>query len=207
MSRARSLFPVLAVAMAALLHPCPASAQDGEAPVLAPGSRVRITAPSLGLDRSVAVLRETRSGAFLVELPDQEGLRRVEYSGLEALDVSTGRKSRKRRGAMIGTLVGVAAGGIWALGAEDDPPCPASHPVEAFASALFCEPFRLSAGDKAAARLLGGAGLGALTGLIIGHFVKSDVWTPVESGDAGVSLRPVVSSQGAGLALRLGAGT
>jgi len=150
------------LAVLSLLLPTLAVAQP---PQLAPGQRVRVTAPELGLARWHATLAAVDDGE-LVLVTDTS--RRVPLASVTRLEAYAGRRSHWLLGAGIGFLVGGGAtylvlntpSGSTAL-------CDQSANQDAISSG---ECLGLMAGGA-----LAGAGLGALVGM----FFKSDKWADV----------------------------
>jgi hypothetical protein len=99
------------------------------------------------------------------------------YNHLEKIEIK--RKGAAGRGAWQGALIGLAIGVIGGLVSGDDPVAPTyndpNNPLgnaigNAFSS--VSNAFRMTAGEKALAYGIGGAGTGALMGALIGSLVK-----------------------------------
>ncbi len=101
---------ILAVTVFAFMGPARAVAQD----VLwfEPGAKVRVTAPTLGLDGHTGVIQElTGDSLFLAtETNGPLQVHRIPMSAIAKLDVRTGRRSHWVKGAGIGALVGLIRG-------------------------------------------------------------------------------------------------
>lgn len=184
----------LAVSLLSLCAPL-AWAQSGAFAV--PGSRLRLTtapAPATANDTTVRVPEE--GGILvgtLVGADDDTLTLRLDPTGrslqvprlsIRTVEVSTGKRSRRRTGAIVG-----AAAGAFLMYATDDP-CPESE--------TDCSL------DSHVGERLGAAALGALVygfvGWGIGSLFKTDRWSPAALEDIRVSLAP---TRGRGVALSL----
>jgi hypothetical protein len=154
------------------LLPSLAGAQETQ---LAPGGRVRVTAPDQGLARTEGTLEAIDGGELVLVLPART--RRVPIASVERLEVHAGQRSRPWRGAKIGFLVGAAAGGIYGFG------------VGAGDEGGGCDWSGSKAACGVTAALAVGAA-GALVGGVVGALVKSDVWREVPVGQVRVGLAP-----------------
>lgn len=99
------------------------------------------------------------------------------YDRLEKIVIK--RKGSAGRAAWQGALIGLAAGVIGGLVSGDDPVAPTyNNPNDPFGNAFgnafssLSNAFRMTAGEKALAFGMGGAGTGALMGALIGSLVK-----------------------------------
>lgn len=118
------------------------------------GSRIRVTAPALGLNKTV--------GRFQGLLADSLRLDStvVPLRSISRLEVSRGRSSAWSKGLVMG-LAGGALAGV-ALGAS------------------ACEEgFVFSAGSCVAAAGLGGGLAGMLVGGVVGAFIRHEKWAPL----------------------------
>lgn len=133
-------------------------------PPVAPGDRVRVSAPSIGIERLVATVLVLKPDTVVVR--NREPLA-LPIASLTKLDVSRDRKSRARFGMIIGFWVGAAAGAVIAGSLEntEDSEFPDVNP------------------DETVGALLGGALLGGLAGAglgaLVGSTIKTDRWEPV----------------------------
>jgi hypothetical protein len=153
------------------------AAQD--APALAAGQRVRITAPTLGLKRQVVTLDAVGGDTLLL---GGDAVRAIPLTSVERLEVFEGRHGHPWRGAGVGFLVGAVTGAV--LG-------PYTVPGE---------------GDTAEGKAVAGAVLlgaaGALTGVVIGALIKTDKWEEVPLDGLRVSI--ATRGGGVGVGIRLG---
>ncbi len=159
------------VALAVLaLSPFTAGLAQEQALPLEPGTRVRVTAPALGLDKQAATF-ETVIGDTLVLSVDSTTF--FPLASVARLDVYRGRKSHSGRGAMIGALPGAVIGGVVA------------HEL--------CTDEWMAADKAAECALLGGvigAGVGMGVGAIVGSLIKTDRWVEVPLDRFRVSIVP-----------------
>lgn len=166
------VFGVVAFVMS--LSAMQAFAQD--APGVSTGSRVRLEAAAvsrkpmtgtiLKLDQTSITLSEHRLSAPIV----------VPRDAITKMEVSTGRRSKAKAGALIGAAVSIGATALALSGDEGGSAC---------AQAFLCldlpprEVFVAFAG-------VAGACVGALVGRLIGQ----DKWTPVQASGLRVSVAP-----------------
>ena len=99
------------------------------------------------------------------------------YNHLKKIEIK--RKAAVGRGAWKGALIGFAAGVITGFVSGDDPVAPVyNNPNDPFGNAIgnglsiLSNSFRMTAGEKAAAGGIAGAGTGALIGAIVGSLAK-----------------------------------
>jgi len=127
-----------------------------------PGDRVRVTAPSLDLDKDVGTVASLVADTFVVEMEDRADALDVPFSHVTRLEVHRGQKSRAGAGALIGAGAGAATGLTVALVSCAGDECHLDGSDVTGAVVLV-----LGAGSA-----LAGAGLGAL----IGTAIKTDRW-------------------------------
>ena len=161
----------MSLALLVSLGLAPVTQVQGQQP-LSPGQRVRVTAPSLDLDKHTETFRALRGDTLVLEsmwLPLSEVAR---------LDMYAGRHGHPWRGAAIGGVVGGAVGFIsycvFAGTISDGSDFCAGETDEVY-------PYR--------ALVLGIAG-GALIGAAIGAAIKTDRWKNVPLDRLRVSLVP-----------------
>ena len=126
------------------------------AQTLSEGTRVRVTTPEARLR---GTLTSIDAEAFTLAL-ETGGLLTIRRDSVERLDVSAGRKGNAKKGFLIAASIYAVLGATEKECVSlDHPtkPCPAQNAV-----------------------MLGLAG--GLVGALIGHFIKSDRWVPVDSG-------------------------
>lgn len=149
------LFGIVAVLLASAAIPCGAQA-DSTRGVLVPGAKVRLGWSSPDAGQNVGRAIEVRSGGFLFQPDDGDGVDHVAFTSLSSLEVSTGSESNWAKGLFLGLIGGAVTG--YAIASRD-------HEVydidpRPFGAVLF------------------GVG-GGLVGAIIGTQVKSDRWVTV----------------------------
>ena len=172
---------ILVVTAFTLVAPAHVFAQG--TPWVTPGAKIRVTAPTLGLDAQVGRVRETRGDTLVLETDEMRGghLRadtvHVAMATVTKLDVRTGGRSRWIEGAGFGFLVGAVIG----IASGDDPP-----------SQLLAA----NAGQKA---IVFGSLLGILGG-VIGKGITSDQWAEVPLD----RLRPRLVAQQDGVGVAVG---
>lgn len=177
------------VLVAAVLAADVASAVGQVATSIDPGSRVRITAPSLGLNEAVGTVKEATDDALVVQFEFPRRVGTVDRFEIGKMDVSIHPQRKVLKSVGVGLLVGAGTGALIGLASGDDDPQ---------------QWFAFSAEEKA---LMGGAMLGvtgAVVGLIVGLVRRSDVWSPMLPGDVSLTVVPLVHERGAGLNVRLG---
>jgi hypothetical protein len=174
------------VALAFIMY-VPAIA-GGQAPTVAAGARVRVTAPSNSLDKHVTTILDIRPDSLVIG--DEGGSSTISLADVTALDVSTGRPRRILRDAALGFGIGAVAGAV--IGAVTYEECVPQ-------SFLDCFMAHESASEAA---VEGGAVLGAvglLTGAVVGVFHRSDRWARVD-----LPIRAAIEpTRSGGIAVRL----
>lgn len=104
--------PSLAFAILTLI-PCTSLTAQLQLPLpLAPGERVRITAPSIGAEDLVCSIVALRPDALMVRARWYEAPSRIPTASVTRLDVQRGRKSRTLTGLGIGLIGGALLGGL-----------------------------------------------------------------------------------------------
>ena len=170
---------ILVVTAFTLVTPAHVFAQG--TPWVTPGAKVRVTAPTLGLDAQVGRVRETRGDTLVLETDVMRGghLRadtvHVAMATVTRLDVRTGGRGHWLEGAGIGLALGLAIGA-----ASDDGSSRAYAP---------------------SAPAMGGGLLGIL-GAVIGGSIKSDRWSEMPLDR--VQPRLVALQDGVGIGVAVG---
>ncbi len=85
-----------------------------EPPPIEAGSRIRVTAPSTGVDKLVGICLSTSGDSLRMQADEQASPMTISLADVTRLEVSQGRKSNTLRGLGIGFLVGAVAGGLLA---------------------------------------------------------------------------------------------
>lgn len=156
------------VAVLAVVPLTRVTAQDP--PPVTVGTRVRVTAPDLDIDKYDGTVTAVRSDTLTV------GTLQVPLASVTRLDVHQGRKGNVGKGAIIGTLVGVPTG--LALGILYQQAC--SDSIETGETCLALIPIGAVAVGLA----------GALVGGTIGALIKTDRWEEVPLDQLRVSVGP-----------------
>jgi len=160
-------------------------------PSVVTGSRVRLTAPSLGLAEAVGTVQETTDEALVVQFEYPRRRETVDRSEIAAMEVSIpGTQGQRRvlKSVGVGLLVGSVSGVLVGLASGDDDPQ---------------QWFAFSAGEKAA---IGGVALGltgAAVGLIVGLVRRHEVWSPALPENLDLTVLPLVREGGAGVQVGL----
>lgn len=161
--------PNLVLVMVGLLGAGRAASQ-GAAPLPA-AARLRLSAPSRGLDGVVGTLVEFRSDSLRVRREDAEDTVAVATREVTRLEISRHRDRHTLAGIGIGLAGGALIGAVTAGGNSRSAPSCAPN-----------EPFCLHMGnvvDPTVAGAVGGGLIGALAGGIIGASYRTDRWEAV----------------------------
>ncbi len=142
--------------------------------LVTPGARVRISAPTVAERPLLGTVVALEVDTLIVDAQGYDHPLTLPLASLARLEVSLGQKSRTLKGAGIGFLVGGAAGLATAAIACTIDNCDLGPPP-AFIVYLYFGVL--------------GAGVGTLTGAIIGSIIKVDRWLDVPL-DLRVSLTP-----------------
>jgi hypothetical protein len=181
---------ILALAVAGALSAKGTGVLAQTAPSVEEGSRVRITAPSLGLTEAVGIVQEATNEELVVQFEYPRRLATVDRSDITGLDVSVERQRKVLKGLGVGALVGAGSGVLIGLASGDD---------EGFLA--------LTAEEKAVIMGIGLGAVGGVVGLVVGALDRNDVWSSALPIDLDVDVVPVLRSGGAGvhvgLALRV----
>ncbi|MDP9200997.1 MAG: hypothetical protein M3P26_03555 [Gemmatimonadota bacterium] len=139
------------------------------------GSRVRIASPVFGSKKQVATVVSITPDTLVLRQGASTTYRSIATSDITALEISSGRYSRKAKGALWGSLIGAGAGAALGYFSYKDPkPCPE----------FSCFSLDFGPGSKGDAALFGGA-LGGLVGALVGTFIgrhPTDAWVPATVG-------------------------
>ena len=154
-----------------LVLPLTTAVAQQQPPPLEPGTRVRITAPDLGIEKQQATFQALRGDTLAVTADSAMAL---SLSSVTRLDVYQGRKSWGWwKGGLIGFFGGAGLGAL--VGAS----------VDCQESALD-SPEELCTGAGAVV----GAGVGLLVGAVAGALIKTDRWEEVPMDQLRLSLVP-----------------
>lgn len=122
------------------------------------GVRVRAISSTLGVTRGILLQND---GTSLQIASERGGIQKVPVASLMRFDLVVDQRRNKLKGALIGALAFGAMSFAWPV----DPDFCGENTTN------FC-----SRGEAVAGGVLVGAGIGAL----IGHFIKTDRFTPID---------------------------
>jgi hypothetical protein len=178
---------ILALAVAGALSAKGTGVLAQTAPSVEEGSRVRITAPSLGLTEAVGIVQEATNEEIVVQFEYPRRLATVDRSDITGLDVSVERERKVLKGLGVGALVGAGTGVVIGLASGDD-------------EGTF---LAFTAEEKALVMGIGLGAVGGVVGLIVGALDRNDVWSSTLPIDLDVAVLPVLRAGGAGVHLGL----
>jgi hypothetical protein len=140
-----------------------ANALVAQQPLL-PGTRIRVTAPALGVERQLGTVVTGRPETLVVRFRNSNAPYSIPASAISAVEVSLRRNTR--RALAIGLAAGAAVGVVAGYVQGDDPPC--TPPPNDLFFCLQVKQVRLTAREKAQVFGLLGAALGAGIGALVG---------------------------------------
>ena len=152
------------VLVLAAFFPVAATAQSAS---LAPGARVRVTAPNDNLKRVVGTVAEVRNDSIL--LVNNRESRAVALANVTSLEVSKGQRSMFLRDAGLGLGIGAVAGYVMGYATYEE----CNPDPYGFFDCMF-EPE--SRGQAATWGGLVGGALGLVSGALVGAFHRVDRW-------------------------------
>jgi len=159
----------------ALAMPALAPAQtpaNPEWPVQA-GSRVRILSPVFGDKRQTVTVVSSTADALVFRLSGQAASQTLSSGAISGMEISTGSRAHKAKGALIGLVAGAAVGGILGYATWQRPTC--KDPNN---SILGCLAIDFGRGGDAAFAAGAGGILGTIAGALIGTH-QTDTWVAV----------------------------
>jgi hypothetical protein len=168
--------PRIVSLVAAFVLTSPAALFSQEQATVAPGDRVRVTAPTVDPDPFVGKLVALGTDTCVLEVEGRPGHSALPFGSVERLEVSLGQKTKAGQYAGMGGLIGGVMGVGIALGACSGGEC------EGVTGDLT--------GAAAVVFGIGGAGVGALLGAGIGSGIKVDRWETVPLDRLRVSVVP-----------------
>jgi hypothetical protein len=154
---------LLAISLLVPLTTLPAQ----QSPPIERGSRIRVTAPSMGADKLVGTCMATGGDTLYVQAETQTTTLGIAVTSVTRLETSRGRKSHPWRGAGIGALSGAVLG----LGIA------VAFPEGEDREELLFFPVT-------------GIGAGLVVGAYIGALIKTDRWEEVPLDQLRVSFVP-----------------
>ena len=171
------------VLLLAILAADVASVVGQVTPSIVPGSRVRLTAPYLGLSEAVGTVQEATDGALVVQFEYPRRMETLDRSEITAMEVSTQGQRKVLKSVGVGFLVGATSGVFIGLASGDD-----QGGFIAF-----------TAEEKAAMAGVGLGLTGAAVGLIAGLVRRQDVWSSALPANVDLAVLPLVHEGGAGV--------
>ena len=175
------------VLVLAVLSASGSSVAGQETPSVVTGSKVRLTAPALGLNQAVGTVQETTDESLVVQFEYPRRRETVARSEIAAMEVATQGQRKVLKSVGVGLLVGALSGAAIGLASGND-------------QGTF---LAFSAEEKAA---MGGVALGvtgAVVGLIVGLVRRNDIWSPVLPANVDLTVLPLVREGGAGVQVGL----
>ena len=136
------------------------------------GSRVRILSPVLGDERQTVTVVSSTTDALVYRQNAQAAPQTLSRGVIARLEISTGTRAHKAKGALIGLVTGAAVGAILGYATWQRPTC--KDPNQPFG--CFTIDFG-PGGDAAFLGVFGGI-LGTIVGALIGIH-QTDNWVPV----------------------------
>jgi hypothetical protein len=159
-----------------------ASAYPSESPVVAVGSRVRVSAPEAGPEPLVGSVVGLEPSAVLVRGASRDAPVRIPVGPTTTIEVSGGTRSKAGRGAALGAALGALPGLLMTFG---DYNTDTEHSPGAVAAV--------------------GAAAGAAVGAAVGWALKSEQWLPAELPRVTAGIVPLRG--GVGFSLRMAWGS
>jgi hypothetical protein len=167
-------------------------AQADEPGPVAPGLRVRLTAPSVSGKRLVGTVVGLDEATLTLQRQGGKETLKIPRGAITTIETSW-RRSRKGKGAVIGALVGLGTGVALGLAIGED--CGDTIPeFQAIISSLC-----LSKGEAAGVLALVAVAAGALLGLAV---APGEKWHPSSLDRLSVRITPARSGAGLTVALR-----
>jgi hypothetical protein len=151
---------------------------------IAPGDRVRVTAPSMDLDKGVGSVTELKTDTLVVEMEERADALDVPLADVTKLEI---RGQQTSRATWTGAAIGAAVGGLGLT----------------LAAAAVCSGGACTIEDAGyLAIAAGGAVGGGLVGAGIGALIKTGGWEEVPLDEIRVSLTPIAPG-GVGVTVRV----
>jgi hypothetical protein len=163
--------PRIASLVAALVLTASVDLFAQQEPPVAPGDRVRVTAPNEVSGRFVGTVMKIGADTCVLEVEGRAEALALPLASVTSLEVSRGRKSNILKGAGIGLLIGGAVGIVAGVAA---------------CSGDGCEYAGATVGSLGAI----GAGVGLLIGTSAGASSSGELWEPVPLDQLRVTIAP-----------------
>ena len=175
-----------ALALAAVAAPAALAQAEGAGPTeVRPGTKVRITAPSMAPDRLTGVVADVRPDTIILA-PDKTGTGYVTIpvDAVTRLEVSRGKPGRTAM-VGIGALAGFVGGMAIGLNLNESEPCTQGFVCLNDLGREVMEGTLVTMGVA-----LGGALVGGVVGYALGSMIFQDSWRDVSSDAVRVSIAP-----------------
>jgi len=168
----------IACMAAGLAVVAPTEILSQDKPSIRPGSRVRVTAPSVFNKRVAGTVDVVGSDTLAVNAEKGGGVLLVSLKDVTRLEVSDGRRSHAGLGAKIGLMTGFVTGFVIVVATYEECTdfCPVPDPGPVGTAAIAGVVFGI-----------GGAALGA----IVGALIKTDRWEEVPLDELRIGPSPV----------------
>jgi hypothetical protein len=135
------------------------------------GSRVRILSPVFGDNRQTVTVVSSTGDALVFRLSGQAASQTLSSGAISGMEISTGSRAHKAKGALIGLVAGAAIGGIIGYATWQRPTC---RDPQGFG----CIALDFGRGGDAAFAGAAGGILGTIVGALVGTH-QTDTWVPV----------------------------
>ena len=135
------------------------------------GSRVRIAAPVFGPKKQVGTVVSMTRDTLVLRQGASTAFQSVATSDITALEVSSGKHTRKAKGALWGLLIGAGSGAILGYTLYKEPKCQ----TDGFGCFMIIGPD--SKGSNAVLSGVAGGIVGVLVGTVFGMSPR-DTWVP-----------------------------
>ncbi len=165
-----------------LLPAAPVSLLAQQAPPVAPGDRVRVTAPGIQSQRFVGTVIETGADTCLLKVEGRPAPLPLALAAVTQLEVSRGQANKGKTGAIIGGAVGAGIGVAVIISSyEEDCSSQLLSDLCEFGNAMaLLSPLALGVA-------------GAVLGNVIGKSIESERWEEVPLDRLRVGLSPVTA--------------
>jgi hypothetical protein len=161
--------PRIALLVAALVLIASVDLFAQQEPPVAPGDRVRVTAPTIDPDPFVGTFVSMGADTCVLLVEGRAEALALPFASVTSLEVSRGRKSYALAGAGIGLAAGAVVGVAIASGTEEG---------EYEGLARFVS-------------VAGGTGIGLVIGTVVGASIKTERWEFVDLQPVRVSITPL----------------
>jgi hypothetical protein len=200
----RGFLPALAALLGLVLVTTGNHLQAQELLRVTQDSKVKITAPGMGLDGVVGMVQQVTPQGLVVRFDSVTGTVSVPRDRIADVDLVIGTRGHP----FIGMFMGAALGGALGVLIPDHHKASSrmecseyDSPLGYFYSGWECR--RKESPARVTNRAGVGAALGGLAGLLIGSRVRTDVWHQADMSGPGLSIQPVLGLGHQGFVLSL----